>query len=191
MFIGKLDNIAYSMSLRGLLDKWLGSTEHDSLLIKSAEAHMGYVDSQLLPGENVIYRSKLHWQVFLLPGFFACILLFASIGLFVTEAKGVGLFLLVLAGFLVLVPFIKRANSEFAVTNKRIVVKLGFFTTRTVELLHSKVETISVNQGLLGKMLGFGDIVVTGSGGTREEFKAVASPLELRRAVQAASTSVT
>lgn len=152
---------------------------------------MGYVDSQLLPGENVIYRSKLHWQVFLLPGFFAVILLLASIGLFVNEAKGVGLFLLVLAGFLVLVPFIKRANSEFAVTNKRIVVKLGFFTTRTVELLHSKVETISVNQGLLGKMLGYGDIAVTGSGGTREEFKAVASPLELRRAVQAASTSVT
>jgi uncharacterized membrane protein YdbT with pleckstrin-like domain len=150
---------------------------------------MGYVDSQLLPGENVIYRSKLHWQVFLFPGFIAVILLFASIGLFVNEAKGVGLLLLVVAGFLILAPFIKRANSEFAVTNKRIVVKLGFFTTRTVELLHSKVETISVNQGLLGKMLGYGDIVVTGSGGTREEFKAVAAPLELRRAVQAASTS--
>ncbi len=150
---------------------------------------MGYVDSQLLPGENVLYRSKLHWQVFLFPGFFACILLFASIVSFFSEVKGVGLLLLVFAGFLILVPFIKRANSEFAVTNKRIVVKLGFFTTRTVELLHSKVETISVNQGLLGKMLGFGDIVVTGSGGTREEFKAVASPLELRRAVQAASTS--
>lgn len=150
---------------------------------------MGYVDSQLLPGENVIYRSKLHWQVFLFPGFFACILFLASIGLVVNGAKVVGLILLALAGFLILAPFIKRANSEFAVTNKRIVVKLGFFTTRTVELLHSKVETISVNQGLLGKMLGYGDIVVTGSGGTREEFKAVAAPLELRRAVQAASTS--
>ena len=150
---------------------------------------MGYVDSQLLPGENVLYRSKLHWQVFLFPGFFAVILLLASIGVFVNGAKVVGLVLLVVAGFLILVPFIKRANSEFAVTNKRIVVKLGFFTTRTVELLHSKVETISVNQGLLGKMLGYGDIVVTGSGGTREEFKAVAAPLELRRAVQAASTS--
>ncbi len=150
---------------------------------------MSYVDSQLLPGENVIYRSKLHWRIFLLPGFFACILLLASIGLFAGGARGVGLFLLVMAGFLILAPFIKRANSEFAVTNKRIVVKLGFFTTRTVELLHSKVETISVNQGLLGKMLGYGDIVVTGSGGTREVFTGVAAPLELRRAVQAASTS--
>jgi uncharacterized membrane protein YdbT with pleckstrin-like domain len=152
---------------------------------------MGYVDSQLLPGENVLYRSKLHWQVFLFPGLFAVILALASIVLVVGGAKGFGLFLLVPAGFLILAPFIKRANSEFAVTNKRIVVKLGFFTTRTVELLHSKVETISVNQGLLGKMLGYGDIVVTGSGGTREEFKAVAKPLELRRAVQSASTSGT
>jgi uncharacterized membrane protein YdbT with pleckstrin-like domain len=150
---------------------------------------MSYVDSQLLPGENVMYRSKLHWQVFLVPGFFAIILLLASIGSFGSGAKGTGLFLLALAVILILVPFLKRANSEFAVTNKRIIVKLGFFTTRTVELLHSKVEAISVNQGLLGKMLGYGDIVVTGTGGTREEFKAVASPLELRRAVQAATTS--
>ena len=150
---------------------------------------MSYVDSQLLPGENVMYRSKLHWQVFLVPGFFAIILLLASIGLFGSGAKGTGLILLILAGLLILVPFIKRANSEFAVTNKRIIVKLGVFTTRTVELLHTKVEAISVNQGLLGKMLGYGDIVVTGTGGTREEFKAVASPLELRRAVQAATTS--
>jgi len=82
------------------------------------------------------------------------------------------------------------ANSEFAVTNKRIIVKLGFFTTRTLEMLHSKVEAISVNQGLLGKMLGYSDIVVTGNGGTREVFKAVVSPLELRPAVQAATTSV-
>ncbi len=150
---------------------------------------MSYVDSQLLPGENVMYRSKLHWQVFLVPGFFAIILLLASIGSFFSGAKGTGLSLLVLAGLLILVPFLKRANSEFAVTNKRIIVKLGVFTTRTVELLHSKVEAISVNQGLLGKMLGYGGIVVTGTGGTREEFKAVASPLELRRAVQAATTS--
>jgi len=141
------------------------------------------------PGENVMYRSKLHWQVFLFSGFFAGILLLASICSFFSVTKGTGLFFLVLSGLLILVPFIKRANSEFAVTNKRIIVKLGFFTTRTVELLHSKVEAISVNHGLLGKMLGHGDIVVTGTGGTREKFKVVASPLELRRAVQSATTS--
>ena len=150
---------------------------------------MGYVDSQLLPGENVVHRSKLHWQVFLFPGFFAGLCFLASIGSFVGGSSGFGLFLLVLAGLLLLVPLLKRAISEFAVTNKRIVVKVGLLSTRTLELLHSKVETISVNQGLLGKMLGYGDIVVTGSGGTREVFKAVEAPLELRRAVQAATTS--
>lgn len=150
---------------------------------------MGYVDSQLLPGEKVVYRSKLHWQVFLLPGLVAGILILGAIAAFMSGVAVAGLVLLIVAALLLLVPFLKRANSEFAVTNKRLIVKLGFFTTRTLELLHSKVETISVYQGLMGKMLGYGDIVVTGSGGTREEFKAVASPLELRRAVQAASTS--
>jgi uncharacterized membrane protein YdbT with pleckstrin-like domain len=150
---------------------------------------MGYVDSQLLPGEKVLYRSKLHWQIFLLPGLVAGILILGAIVAFIDGMTEIGLFLLIAAGVLILIPFTRRANSEFAVTNKRIIVKLGFFTTRTIELLHSKVETISVYQGLMGKMLGYGDLTVTGSGGTREAFKAVASPLELRRAVQAASTS--
>jgi uncharacterized membrane protein YdbT with pleckstrin-like domain len=150
---------------------------------------MGYVDSQLLPGEKVLYRSKLHWQIFLLPGLVAGILILGAIVAFIDGMTEIGLFLLIAAGVLILIPFTRRANSEFAVTNKRIIVKLGFFTTRTIELLHSKVETISVYQGLMGKMLGYGDLIVTGSGGTREAFKAVASPLELRRAVQAASTS--
>ena len=142
---------------------------------------MGYVDAQLLPGENIVYRSKLHWQIFLLPGFIAFFALTMSI-------SGGWLFLVV-AGLIILAPYISRVNSEFAVTNKRIIIKVGLFTTRTIELMLSKVETISVNQGMLGKMLNYGSITVVGSGGTREVFSSIESPLEFRRAVQAATTS--
>jgi uncharacterized membrane protein YdbT with pleckstrin-like domain len=150
---------------------------------------MSYVDSQLLPGEQVVYRSKLHWKIFLVPGFFSAILLVAAIAAWAGRSHAGALAFAALAVLLFAVPFVKRATSEFAVTDKRIVVKLGVLTTRTVELLHAKVEAISVNQSLFGKMLGYGDITVTGSGGTRELFQGVESPLQLRHAVQAATAS--
>lgn len=151
---------------------------------------MSYVDSQLLPNENVVYRSKLHWRLFLLPGLAALLCVIAMVSALHAHEISLAGLLLTVAVILLLIPTLIRANSEFAVTNKRIICKLGVVTTHTVELLLPKVEAISVDQTLFGKILGYGDIVVTGSGGTREELKSVTRPLDLRRAVQAASTSI-
>ena len=83
-----------------------------------------------------------------------------------------------------LATFIKRQSSDFAVTNKRVMMKVGVFGTRSIELLLSKIEAIAVNQSFSGRIFGYGDIVVTGSGGTREAFSRIQGPLEFRRAVQ-------
>ena len=64
------------------------------------------------------------------------------------------------------------------------MMKTGVFSTRSVELLLNKIEAIAVHQSLGGRIWGYGDIVVTGSGGTEERFANVQAPLELRRAVQ-------
>ncbi|TMI03740.1 MAG: PH domain-containing protein [Betaproteobacteria bacterium] len=58
------------------------------------------------------------------------------------------------------------------------------FSTRSIELLLNKIEAIAVEQTLVGRMFGYGDIVITGSGGTKEAFSRIQSPLEFRRAVQ-------
>ena len=79
---------------------------------------------------------------------------------------------------------IKRQSSDFAVTNKRVMMKVGVFSARSVELLLNKIEAIAVNQSLVGRIFGYGDIEVTGSGGTKEEFASIQAPLEFRRAVQ-------
>ena len=89
-----------------------------------------------------------------------------------------------LGALLLLIAFIKRQSSDFAVTNKRVMMKTGVFSTRSIELLLSKIEAITVEQSLGGRILGYGDIVVTGSGGTKETFPRIQSPLEFRRAVQ-------
>ena len=80
-------------------------------------------------------------------------------------------------------------SSEFAVTNKRVIFKLGVLTTRSVELLLPKVEGIAVTQSMAGRIFGFGAIVVSGSGGTQEPFRDIQSPLAFRQAVQAAAES--
>src|SRR5262249_8296494 len=88
------------------------------------------------------------------------------------------------AALVLLGAIVKRQSSDFAVTNKRVLMKVGVFTTRSTELFLNKIEAIAVHQSLAGRMLGYGDIVITGSGGTHEEFHDIQAPLAFRRAVQ-------
>jgi len=163
---------------------------------------MSYVEQNLTPGEQILYKTGLHWIVLFWPVFFAA--LFALPGLFILlgsifnmkdkDAGAVaiaGLLWLVVAGTLVLFGYLRRKATEIAVTNKRIVIKTGLLTRRTFELLLSKVESIGVEEGLLGRSLGYGLAVVRGTGGTPEPFKNVALPQELRRQVQQAEQKVT
>jgi uncharacterized membrane protein YdbT with pleckstrin-like domain len=84
----------------------------------------------------------------------------------------------------VLLGYLTRKATEMAVTNKRILIKTGLVSRRTFELLLSKVESIGVQEGLLGRMLGYGSVVVRGTGGTPEPFSTITHPLEFRRQVQ-------
>jgi uncharacterized membrane protein YdbT with pleckstrin-like domain len=93
--------------------------------------------------------------------------------------------LVALVGLLLLVPpFIAYRTTEFGVTNKRVIVKTGFIRRHTLELLLRQVEAISVDQSLTGRLLGFGSLTLTGTGGVREVFHRVVNPLEFRRQIQ-------
>jgi hypothetical protein len=78
-------------------------------------------------------------------------------------------------------------TSEFAVTTTRLIFKVGLVARYTTELLLGKVESIGVQQTLLGRLLNYGDLVVTGTGGAREVFPRVRDPIGLRNHVQQAS----
>ena len=151
---------------------------------------MSYVDSSLLPGEKVGFRTRLHPIIFATP--VVLVLLAWSCNLILADpslASGAGSIFLFAALALGVLRFIDFVTSEFAVTDKRVIVKVGFFRRRTVEMLLQQVESIVVNQGIGGRILGYGDIVVIGSGATHEPFKRVSAPLELRRAVQSGTVS--
>jgi uncharacterized membrane protein YdbT with pleckstrin-like domain len=90
---------------------------------------------------------------------------------------------------LMLPPWIKSSSSEFAITNKRVLIKVGLIRRHSLELLLQKVEGIGVDQGFLGRVLGYGTITVSGVGGTKEAFRMISNPLEFRRQVQASLAS--
>ena len=146
---------------------------------------MSYVDGNLLPDEQVVFRTRLHWKILIGPLLFAIVTLL-PVGWLLMQGTWNNLVLIAPAiGLLVLViALIRRQSSDFAVTNKRVMMKTGVFSARSVELLLSKVEAIAVNQSLGGRLFNYGDIVVTGSGGTEEPFTGIQAPLQLRRAVQ-------
>ena len=142
---------------------------------------MGFVERNLLPNEQVTYRATLHWIIFLVP----VSVLLAALALALALNGVAGMVVGALGLLLLIPPWIKSSSSEFAITNKRVVIKVGLIRRHSLELLLQKVEGIGVDQGIVGRILGYGTITVSGVGGTKEAFQRISNPLEFRRQVQA------
>jgi uncharacterized membrane protein YdbT with pleckstrin-like domain len=149
---------------------------------------MSYIDRNLLDGERIVFRSRVHWLLYFWPALAAAAALSYAGWLLARGSWQVLAWVpLAVAALLVLGAYVRRQSSDFAVTDRRVMMKVGLLNTRSIELLLGKVEAIAVNQTLMGRLFGYGDIVITGSGGTRETFFRIQAPLEFRRAVQAAT----
>ena len=143
---------------------------------------MGYVDKNVLPGEDIVHTASIHWFIFV-PG---AILLSGGIFLFgIDQETGtgpvLGMIAVVIAVFSLLNALIMKATTELAVTSKRVIAKTGLISRKTVELNHSKVESFNVDQSILGRIFGFGTIIVNGTGGGKTPIPSIAAPLEFRR----------
>ena len=158
---------------------------------------MAYVENNLNPGERVLYATHLHWIVLLRSIVVDAIFAGAGIALLVWAYAGkhtergeaqmigmVGVALILFGNVILALAWVRRNATEMAVTNKRVIIKVGFLTKRTIELFLSKVESVGVEQTLAGRMMGYGSIILRGTGGTNEPFNHVANPLEFRRQVQ-------
>lgn len=147
---------------------------------------MGYVEENLLPGEKIVYKAQPHWILFSIPvltlgiGILLFLLSFAS-----EVAYGVvGCLVCMSVGLLFgLTSVITYFTTEFGLTNNRIIAKKGLIQRRSIELVLTQVESIGVDQPILGRILNYGTISVVGTGGTRELFRAIVDPMELRKRV--------
>jgi uncharacterized membrane protein YdbT with pleckstrin-like domain len=116
-----------------------------------------YANNHLIKDESVAFETRLHWVIF-----------------FTLKS----LFTLTLAAWL------ERWLSEYVITNRRIIIKTGFIARKTFEMNLSKIESVNVDQTVMGRILNYGSITIIGSGGTRETFHNISRALDFRKAFQ-------
>lgn len=158
---------------------------------------MGYIEKNLISGEKVLYKTRLHLVAVVFPMLIGFLIGIGAIYCLYVSAEGnqeaggdsklwagSGLVLLFVAALIVGMALVKRNATEMVVTNRRILIKSGILSRRTIELLLSKVESIVIKETFFGRMLGYGTVLVRGTGGTTDDFDLIANPTEFRRHVQ-------
>jgi uncharacterized membrane protein YdbT with pleckstrin-like domain len=151
---------------------------------------MGYVDNNLLSGEKIFFRTHLHWKVFLPPALlFLITIAFTAGAIYQGFDPQLSLLMLVIPLGVLFHSYLTWRCSEFAVTDKRVLIKTGIVSRHTLETILTKIENIGVEQTLWGRLFNFGTLYVTGTGSTREIFPGIHAPLEFRKAIEAAAVA--
>ncbi len=139
---------------------------------------MGYIDKHLMTDEKIVYQTKLNLTEYLKSG------IILLIGLFLLFlSKFFGIFIILMGLISLGLTYLKINFCEFAVTDKRVLIKEGILRTESLETMLNKVEGIYVEQGIIGKMANSGSIVIKGTGGTNNLFRNIDKPYEFRNAV--------
>lgn len=164
---------------------------------------MGYIDNSLSPDEKIVYRTKKHVIIFMVPVVF---LLFTC--LLCTEIHFVAmmnntffmvtrqfpylehihrlpaLFMLLLTAYSGMQQWLIYTTSDYVVTNRRVVMKEGFFARFTSDSRLATVSHVTVDQNLLAQLWNYGTLTINGFGGNQDRFVQVANPSAFQRAVQ-------
>ncbi len=149
---------------------------------------MSYIQNNLQAGEEIKYKADIHWYIFVLP---AVLLL---LGAFLSSAQTsfiyyIGLLLLLLGLFQLIKRVLLKMGAEYVITNKKVILKSGILSRDALELILSKCEGLRINQSIMGRILGFGSIVVT-TGGATNTFKFIANPIKFRNEINAQINSI-
>ena len=158
---------------------------------------MRYVRRVLQSGETIVYTTKLHWRVYIqaILLVIACIII-AGAAVATNDNQGISLAFGIAAVIFALLAlsaglraFIRRATTELAVTDHRVIYKSGLLSRHTIEMNRDKVESVDVDQSLLGRILGYGTVVVRGTGGSLEPIGIIGDPRTFRSHITASPTT--
>ena len=125
-----------------------------------------YVEAALVKDEQIVHVGHVSlWSMWHL----------IALGIVLLPALGLGLIFIGMA-------YVRYKTTELAITTRRVIVKHGFIRRRTVEININKVESIQVDQGILGRMFNFGTLVIAGAGDPQAPIAGISSPMEFRKA---------
>ena len=154
---------------------------------------MRYVRRVLQPGETIVYATRLHWVVFLRTILLLIVgVILAGAAVSTSDNQNVSLAFGIAAVLFALLAlgaglraFIRRATTELAITDHRIIYKTGLLARHTVEMNRDKVESVDVDQTVCGRIFGYGTIIVRGIGGSLEPIRNIGDPLTFRSYITA------
>jgi uncharacterized membrane protein YdbT with pleckstrin-like domain len=164
----------------------MASRSADGRFKRIKARNMSYVDSNLVPGERVVYRAQLSLWRYWGKLFVGVLFLLATVPVLASrlftsqDYRGVALgllaILLLIGAILIIQPFILRRSTELAITDRRVIAKHGLLSTSTLEIRFEKIETVRVNQGLAGRILGYGDVDIRGTGSSFDPIAGISQP---------------
>lgn len=135
--------------------------------------------------EEVVYQTRIHWIVFV-PWVFLTIVVLCVL-FFVRDNPTYVLLIRALAAVLLIKAVAANLifwTAEYGVTTKRVLGKTGLVRIQSLDILLLKVEAVRLNQGLMGRIFNYGNLIVTGTGGTQEVLYDLPDPMEVRKIIQ-------
>ncbi len=151
---------------------------------------MAYYTKVLQPDERVLVVGRLHWSIYTHAVLVLALAIIVAVGAFwVPDANAQHVAWIVAAGIGVLgllaflAAAIRRHSTEIVVTDRRVIFKRGILSRHTVEMNVSKIETVDVEQGLGARLMGYGTVLIRGTGSGFEPLRGIGDPLAIRNAI--------
>lgn len=155
---------------------------------------MQYIEKNLLQNEKLVYSVRPHWVIFstavwtllcaVLVWIYSPDILYAPVYAGWTLRDIIAAMLLLMGAYWYVTAYIYFKTSEYGVTNKRVLIKVGWIQRRSLELLLDKVEGVLVDQTIMGRIFNYGAITIIGTGGTNDRFPFIPNPLLFRKMTQ-------
>src|SRR5215212_980574 len=151
---------------------------------------MSYVQQVLQPGETVRFRTNVHWFVYLAA--ITALLIGGVLGAWYYATDQTSLILLlgplvfvIIGVLLAIAAWLKRFGTEIAVTDRRVIYKTGLIRRHTTEINMDKIESVDVDQSVMGRLFGYGTVTIRGTGEVVKPLRDVADPIDFRNAILA------
>ena len=132
---------------------------------------MSFIEESLSSGEEIVARFELHWS--------------ARIPLALWILLGVPTF--GITWLVAVYEYLRLRAIEQGVTNKRVIFKTGIIGRKSEEMKLTSIETVEIDQGIMGRMFGFGDVEITGRGTSDLVFKRIKDPMSVKRQIESVS----
>ena len=144
---------------------------------------MSYIQHVLQPGEKIRYQGSVHWILYL-PAMILCVVGAVS-SVFGPPGWIVATICFFLALILALRAWFIRWMTEIVVTDRRVICAHGFIQRHSVEVHMDKIESVDVDQSMLGRIFDCGDVTIRGTGSTLEPLRDVDRPIAFHNEVTA------